>query len=197
MSAGSDLTALLPKFLNIRRSGYICALVGILIQPWVLVSSSSTFTSYLSAYSTFLSSIAGVIFSDYYLVRKGYLDVNQLYSGSTKGHYWYSAGINWRAYVAYILGIVVNIVGFVGAVGVTVPDAAQKAYQLNFFLGLIVSGGVYWALCRLSPIPGCGEVWCAEVDWDVVQGEISEYVEGKEKGDLDYALKKGASPVVT
>lgn len=64
VSAGSDLTALLPKYLNIRRSGYICAIVGILIQPWKLLSDSSTFTTYLSAYSVFLSSIAGVIFSD-------------------------------------------------------------------------------------------------------------------------------------
>ncbi|CAF4334853.1 unnamed protein product, partial [Adineta steineri] len=41
VSAGSDLTALLPKFLNIRRSGYICAVVGLIICPWNLLASSS------------------------------------------------------------------------------------------------------------------------------------------------------------
>lgn len=130
VSAGSDLTAILPKFLNIRRSGYICAIIGLLIQPWKLFASSSTFTSYLSAYSTFLSSITGVLFADYYLVRKGYLDINGLYSGSSQGPYWYTAGINWRAYVAYVLGIVINFVGFLGQVGLDVPESALKMYQL-------------------------------------------------------------------
>lgn len=130
VSAGSDLTALLPRFLNIRRSGYICAIVGLLIQPWKLFASSSTFTSYLSAYSTFLSSIAGVILSDYYLVRKGYLESRALYSGNSKDPYWYHNGVNWRAYVAYVAGIAINFTGFLGQVGLDVSEAAQKMYHL-------------------------------------------------------------------
>lgn len=34
VSAGTDLTALLPRFLNIRRGGYICAAVGLVMCPW-------------------------------------------------------------------------------------------------------------------------------------------------------------------
>jgi NCS1 family nucleobase:cation symporter-1 len=90
VSAGSDLTALLPKYLNIRRSGYICAIIGLCICPWNLLSSSSTFTTYLSAYSTFLSSVVGVIISDYYFVRKGYLNISELYSGSSQGVYYFT-----------------------------------------------------------------------------------------------------------
>lgn len=130
VSAGSDLTALLPKYLNIRRSGYICAVVGLLIQPWKLFASSSTFTSYLSAYSTFLSSIAGVMLSDYYLVRKGYIDTPALYSGNPKDPYYFSHGWNWRAYVAYIAGIAINFTGFLGQIGLDVSGAAQKMYHL-------------------------------------------------------------------
>ena len=76
------MTALLPRFLNIRRGGYICALVGLVMCPWNLLSSSNKFTTYLSAYSVFLSSIAGVILSDYYFVRKGYFQIIELYSES-------------------------------------------------------------------------------------------------------------------
>jgi purine-cytosine permease-like protein len=36
-----------------------------------LLSTTNNFTTYLSAYSVFLSSIDGVMISDYYLVRKG------------------------------------------------------------------------------------------------------------------------------
>ena len=34
ISAGTDMTALLPRYLNIRRGGYICAAVGLAMCPW-------------------------------------------------------------------------------------------------------------------------------------------------------------------
>ena len=46
---------------NIRRGGFIAAIVGICMLPWNLLKSSNNFSSYLSAYSVFLSSIAGVM----------------------------------------------------------------------------------------------------------------------------------------
>jgi nucleobase:cation symporter-1, NCS1 family len=73
VSAGTDMTALLPRYINIRRGGYVCAAVGLAMCPWNLLSTSNNFTTYLSAYSVFLSSIAGVIISDYYFVRKVHL----------------------------------------------------------------------------------------------------------------------------
>ena len=54
ISAGTDMTALLPQFINIRRGGYICALIGLVMCPWNLLSSSNKFTLYLSSYSVFL-----------------------------------------------------------------------------------------------------------------------------------------------
>jgi NCS1 family nucleobase:cation symporter-1 len=160
ISAGTDMTALLPRYLNIRRGGYVCACIGLVMCPWNLLKSSNQFTTYLSAYSVFLSSIAGVIICDYYLVRKGYLQIKDLYSTQHNGPYWYTAGIHWRGYVAYIAGILINIVGFIGAIGVRkVPIAATYIYNLNYFGGFLVSSGVYYLLCRLSPIPATSEHW--------------------------------------
>ena len=124
VSAGTDLTALMPRFLNIRRGSYICAIIGIVMCPWHLLSSSNNFTTYLSAYSVFLSSIAGVMISDYYVVRKCYLQARDLYSVQKNGPYFYTWGIHWRGYAAYIAGILINVVGFAGAVGTTVPIGA-------------------------------------------------------------------------
>lgn len=121
VSAGTDMTALLPRYLNIRRGGYVCALVGLVMCPWNLLSSANNFTTYLSAYSVFLSSIAGVIICDYYFVRKGYLEVKELYSARKQSPYYFTFGFHWRGYVAYICGILINIVGFVGAIGKPVP----------------------------------------------------------------------------
>lgn len=166
VSAGSDLTALLPRYVDIRRGGYLCAAVGLAMCPYNLLTSASSFTTYLSAYSVFLSSIAGVMVTDYYLVRKGFLDVMELYDARPTSPYFYTWGVHWRAYAAYVAGILVNVVGFAGAVGRDVPRGATYLYNVNFFGGFTVSSAMYWALCRLSPVPATSERW-NEVDDDM------------------------------
>lgn len=166
LSFGTDVTALLPRFLNIRRGGYICALLALAVCPWKLNSSSSKFTTYLSAYSVFLSSIAGVVACDYFYVRRGYLKLTHLYSlfapEDPSQHSFYKfnkIGCNWRAYFAYICGILPNIVGFVGATGThKVPIGATEVYRLNFFMGFFSAFLVYAILCYFSPMEGVPEV---------------------------------------
>ncbi|KAK7970690.1 Uridine permease [Apiospora saccharicola] len=145
VSAGTDMTALLPRFINIRRGGYICAVVGLAMCPYTLLTDSNQFTTYLSAYSVFLSSIAGVMCCDYYLVRKGYLEVKELYDARKTGPYFFTFGINWRAYAAYIGG--------------SLSMLLASLFNLNFFCGFIVSSALYWVLCRLFPIPATSNHW--------------------------------------
>ena len=169
LSFGTDCSAILPRFINIRRGGYLCAFLALAICPWKLISSSSRFTTYLSAYSVFLSSIAGVVACDYYYVRRGYLKLSHLYSADLPGQedsisstknttirsmYAYNKiGCNWRAYMAYICGILPNIVGFVGATGThTVPIGATEVYRLNFFMGFCSAFIVYAILCYFFPV---------------------------------------------
>ena len=159
VSAGTDMTALLPRWLNIRRGGYICAAVGLAMCPYNLLTSSNQFTTYLSAYSVFLSSIAGVMVSDYYFVRRGYLEVKELFDARSIGPYYFTYGVHWRAYAAYIGGILINVVGFAGAVGTEVPIGATYLYNLNFFCGFIVAAGLYWGLCKVSPVPATSDTW--------------------------------------
>ncbi|KZV84223.1 hypothetical protein EXIGLDRAFT_624601 [Exidia glandulosa HHB12029] len=151
ISAGCDLTALLPRFITIRRGGYIAATVGFAMLPWKLLSSSNNFATYLSAYSVFLSSIIGCMLAQYYVISRGLVKVRDLYTVDRDGLYYYTAGINWRAYAAYLCGIAINIVGFAGAVGTQVPIAAQRIYQLSFFTGLGVSFIVYVFLNKIAP----------------------------------------------
>ncbi|KAJ5904327.1 Uracil permease [Penicillium tannophilum] len=165
VSAGTDLTALMPRYLNIRRGSYICAGISLAMCPWKLVTGSSEFTTYLSAYSLFLSAIAGPMICDYYFVRRGFLDIKGLYSARKTDPYYYTYGFSWRAYAAYFSGILINIVGFVGQVGPKVPVGAQYIYNINYFSGVIVSGGMYWILCYFFPIPATSDKW-HEVDID-------------------------------
>ncbi|TBU26970.1 NCS1 nucleoside transporter family [Dichomitus squalens] len=193
ISAGCDLTALLPRFINIRRGGYIAAIVGLVMLPWNLLKSSNQFTSYLSAYSVFLSSIAGVMVIDYYVIHKGHYNITDLYHTRKEGWYWYTLGINFRAYAAYIAGILINVVGFAGAAGHNVPLAATRIYELSFFTGFGVSAIIYWLLNLLFPIRGlseCGTFEEVDVSGSVLEGVgaigyVHEVEECKEAADVD------------
>lgn len=170
VSCGTDMTGLMPRLINIRRGSYICALLGLAMCPWQFFSSSNNFTTYLSAYSVFLSSIAGVIICDYYFVRKGFLQTRDLYSARKNGPYYYTFGIHWRGYVAYVAGVLINVVGFVGAIYPDepnhVPVGATYLYNLNFFCGFGISTVVYYLLCWISPVPATSNVWL-EIDDDL------------------------------
>ncbi|KAK4233518.1 permease for cytosine/purines, uracil, thiamine, allantoin-domain-containing protein [Achaetomium macrosporum] len=198
VSAGTDMTALLPRYLSIRRGGYICAAIGLAMCPYNLLTSSNQFTTYLSAYSVFLSSIAGVMISDYYFVRRGYLEVKELYDARRAGPYYYTYGVHWRAYAAYIGGILINVVGFAGAVGTPVPIGATYIYNLNFFCGFIVSAGIYWGLCKAFPVPATSDRWMEvgdEIDdlriaYDNQSGSLDgdDIVEGRSYKDAAKAV---------
>ncbi|OAA66580.1 Permease, cytosine/purines, uracil, thiamine, allantoin [Niveomyces insectorum RCEF 264] len=155
VSAGSDMSALLPRFINIRRGSYICAAVGLAMCPYNLLTSSNQFTTYLSSYSVFLSSIAGPMIADYYIVRRGYLEVRELYHSRSQGPYYHQLGFHWRAYAAYFAGILINVVGFAGSVGRTVPIGATYIYNVSYFSGFIVSFGMYCLLSYFWPVAAC------------------------------------------
>ncbi|PFH48677.1 hypothetical protein AMATHDRAFT_64898 [Amanita thiersii Skay4041] len=195
ISAGCDLTALFPRYINIRRGSYIAAIVGVCILPWNLIKDSNRFTSYLSAYSVFLSSIAGVMLTEYYFIRKGHYRLKDLYTSRRDGWYWYTWGVNLRAYAAYIAGILINVVGFAGATGRKVPIAATRIYGISFFSGLLVSSLVYYLFNLVWPAPGPGRnatfrEWdiseCDEIGWvhsngSSRSGGIEQEVELKEE----------------
>lgn len=71
------------------------------------------------------------MFCDYFLIRRGNMDIASLYSFSHKGYAWYNYGVNWRAYVAYICGIIPNAPGFGGAVGAN-KNIPIGATSVNF-----------------------------------------------------------------
>ncbi|KAL8411426.1 hypothetical protein RB596_000900 [Gaeumannomyces avenae] len=199
VSAGTDMTALLPRFLNIRRGGYICAAVGLAMCPYTLLTDSNQFTTYLSSYSVFLSSIAGVMISDYYFVRRGYLEVKELYSARKTSPYYFSYGIHWRAYAAYIAGILINVVGFAGQIGREVPIGATYIYRVNFFAGFIVSAGVYYLCCRFSPVPATSDRWM-EVGDEIEDLRVA-YDDGSDRphdaasGSQEYDDVQGGPPL--
>ncbi|THW85153.1 putative uridine permease [Aureobasidium pullulans] len=151
LPAGNDIAALFPKYLTVRKGFFICAVVSFVINPWYLLGSAGIFISFLASYQIFLSAITGVLLCHYYIISRGHLKIDDLYTSDKNGVYHYFHGWNWRAYVAYVVGIIPNFYGFLNNMGVSAPTGVTKAYYFAYEIGLILSFGVYWGCCCFYP----------------------------------------------
>lgn len=100
LSGGFDLAATFPRFIDIRRGAYITMLLSVVVNPWQLANTSTTFLTVLSSYSVFLAPMVGMMVFSYLVVNKRKIKVDDLYTDGSGGIYWYTAGINWRSIVA-------------------------------------------------------------------------------------------------
>lgn len=143
-----------PKKISFIHGGYITALIGIVIFPWKLVENASAYIfTWLVGYSALLGPIAGLLIADYYIVRKRRLDTQQLFQED--GIYGANNGYNWNGVIAFVLGILPNLPGFLFVAGGldSVAPIFQQIYTFAWFVGFIVSAVVYIILCRLRPLP--------------------------------------------
>jgi NCS1 family nucleobase:cation symporter-1 len=140
VSPANDFAHLWPRRISFRIGGLITGLIGILIQPWRLLSTADVYIyKWLVGYSLLLGAVGGVLIADYIVIRRTRLDQAGLYLKD--GPYWYSGGFNPRALIALMLGIGVCLPGFLVAIGLlaVVGDAnasAGTAIVPSFFADL-------------------------------------------------------------
>ncbi|KAK1637396.1 uracil permease [Colletotrichum phormii] len=153
--AGIDLAALLPRWFTIRRGGYFTILFVFVMQPWSLLNSASNFLTVVGSFNVFLGPLMGIMFADYFLIRKRTIKLTDLYGDSPASIYWYTRGWNLRAAVSWVLGAWMFIPGL--AQRAMAPSEVwagwTRLYQLSWFVGCLVSGSIYLAFNRIWPIP--------------------------------------------
>jgi nucleobase:cation symporter-1, NCS1 family len=151
ISPANDFSNLAPGKINFRTGGYITGIIGIIIFPWKLVEDPGGYIySWLIGYSALLGPVGGIMITDYYFIRKQKLEVGDLYTHS--GCYGYRNGFNKNAIIAFLLGVLPNIPGFLLQVQLVSNDAfpAWIAYLYHYawFVGFFVSSFVYWILMK-------------------------------------------------
>ncbi|KAI1474158.1 permease for cytosine/purines, uracil, thiamine, allantoin-domain-containing protein [Daldinia eschscholtzii] len=189
ISAANDLTVLLPRWIDIRRGCIIAALVGgWALVPWKILNSAQTFLAFMSGYAVFLGPIAGIIASDYWLVKRKRIDIPSLYNPD--GRYHYVGGCNWRAAVAFIVPVAPLLPGLglsiSGPETIHITNGATNLYTLNFLFGFATSVGVYTILSYVMPAK---ETLLKDMIWDLDSTIIEAQAQddaGVEKG-LDTA----------
>jgi NCS1 family nucleobase:cation symporter-1 len=101
VSSGMDFAGTFPRFITLRRGGFIVCFIGILIQPWRFLSQATILLSVIGSFSVFVAPMTGILVADYWLVRRRKWKIPDLYSNT--GIYWYFYGLNWRAFLAFCI----------------------------------------------------------------------------------------------
>lgn len=144
-----DFSALSPKHITYKIGGYITAFIAFAMMPWKILESTQGYIfTWLIGYSALLGPVAGILIVDYYLIRKTQLDVDELYNNN--GKYSYGNGWNMTAVVAFVLGVLPNIPGFLNAsFPASFPDISdgfKTIYTYAWFAGIAISSFVYAVL---------------------------------------------------
>ncbi|KAL8960260.1 MAG: hypothetical protein Q9193_003003 [Seirophora villosa] len=173
VSSGMDLTALAPEYINIRRGAFTVLIIGVAIVPWNLVNTASTFITVLQGWSIFLAPMIGVLLADYFAVRRRALHLADLYIGNSTSAYWYTAGFNFRAFVAWAMGLWPLLPGFVHTVrGMEEYSGWHNLVRLNVFFGLTIAFVVHLALHTVFPTRGSrGDSPFAKTDRGILEDE--------------------------
>jgi NCS1 family nucleobase:cation symporter-1 len=154
VSPANDFSNLSPRRISFRTGGLITCVMGIVMQPWKLMSSYGTYIFvWLVGYSGVLGPIAGVLICDYFVIRHKILSAGDLYKRN--GQYEYSRGFNWQAIIALALGAGVAFSGLffpwlLTLLGVPYNGVFFKPllilYNYAWFVGFAVSFFAYLIL---------------------------------------------------
>jgi len=96
--------------------------------------------------------IAGILVSDFYLVRKKKLDVRAMYDPHGRYRYW--RGWNWRAWLTFAIAVGPILPGFAQSINpdLNISEGAMHIYTFSWLWGFTMCVLIYYVICRyISP----------------------------------------------
>jgi len=134
----NDFSNLAPRLISFRTGGLITGFFGLLMCPWYWLSTFGNYIfGWLVGYSGLLGPVAGIMVTDYFLVRGTKLDSYSLYRRG--GMYEYRNGFNPAAIVALVIGVVAALAGKF------IPRVAFL-YDYAWFVGFFLAGAIYYLM---------------------------------------------------
>lgn len=137
-----DLANLSPARISARTGGLITAAIAFVIGAlWVAVIEQIGISAFVDTLGAVLAPLYGILIADYYLVRKGRLDVQALFSPKPGGRYWYDGGWNRKALTAFAIAAVFSVAT------VWVP-ALSVLSGFAWLLGAAIGAAIHVSLMR-------------------------------------------------
>ena len=173
----NDVTNLFPRFINIRRGQFLCAILGFAICPWLIQAKATRFLAFLNGYSAFMGPLVGILLTDYFLVRRNTPGFNVYNLYKPGGLYWFTGGVNPRAFVAFLTGVAPLLPGLAHAINPNIENIESgilNFYSMSWFDGLVMASITYYLLYLAFP-------FATQTD---DEDKAIEVLEGREYGDF-------------
>ena len=156
LAPANAIQNLAPSKLSFRSSAILSMILGTLCLPWKLTSDANSYIFvWLTGYGAFLAPILGIMLCDYFLIRNQKLVLEDLYSADKNSSYYFTNGVNYKAMLAFAVGVLSNLPGFLHAVGLwpssMLPQCLALAYDCAWFVGVLVGGCMHFALEKFLP----------------------------------------------
>ena len=146
VSPAYDIANLYPAKINFRLGGLITSILSVLVCPWLFVASPKAITLFVSIFGAVLGPLFGTIMADYYLVKRQSVRVEDLYSMSPAGMYFYDSGWSRSAIMALAVSSFISIgLSLSGAYGLIVDIG-----DWGWLIGAGSAALVYYAIVARS-----------------------------------------------
>jgi NCS1 nucleoside transporter family len=137
----------------------IAGVVGYVVTIYFVFQPSfaKAFDNWMISLLLWMSPWAGVVLADFFIKRRGQIDLDQLYREPEQSAY---GDINWAGIVAFIAGLIAGWSvedGLVGALQGPISTKLLGGADLSWLVGIVVAGGLYLALSRqtvAATVPG-------------------------------------------
>lgn len=137
VSPAFDFANVFPKHINFKRGGYIAALIALVLYPFAPWEGGAA--HFVNMVGATMGPIFGVMMVDYYLIRKGWLNVEDLYREN--GEYRFQSGWHVNALIAAGVGILFSSI---------LPNFTNwlPAWWgvYGWFFGVAIGGAIYYVL---------------------------------------------------
>ena len=143
VSPAFDFANVFPKHISFKRGGYIAALIALVLYPWApWQTGAAHFVNFIGAT---MGPVFGIMMVDYYLIRKGKLDVAALYRED--GEFRFQNGWHVNALIAFAAGALFS------SVLPTFTSILPSWWgTYGWFFGVAIGGGAYYFL-RMARSP--------------------------------------------
>jgi NCS1 nucleoside transporter family len=149
VSPAYDISNLYPEKIDFRLGGLITSILSVIVCPWIFVSSPQAITIFVSIFGAALGPMFGIMVSDYYLVKRQKVALNDLYTMSPKGSLHFENGWNARALLALAGSAAVSIgLSLAGAYGLI-----TNVGDWGWLIGAVLGALFYTALMRGRAVP--------------------------------------------
>ena len=142
VSPAFDFANVFPKQIDFKKGGYIAALIALVLYP--IAPWEGNAATFVNAIGATMGPLFGIIMVDYYLIRKGEIDVPALYRED--GEFRFQGGWNVTAFIAAGIGVLFSSI---------LPNLTSVLPSwwgiYGWFFGVAIGGGAYYVLRLMMP----------------------------------------------